>query len=164
MESTIKDGPEFLKPPQSERLPPFSKGLGDRGDGVLFPGQRQHKGKKRTKGVIVEEGSLHPVPWVEAVYLAVSQLLLFLVSVIRKSLASAQDRVSGERFLAVRCGPRVQVPEAGCHLGSEADLAWSLPRRLRAFFVLSDSPSEGGRNLGSHSQMFKETRGIQDLV
>lgn len=85
MESTIMDRPEVLKPSSLKGYLPLA--MAWEIQMVVFSFQANasiKERKKRTKGFIVKVRSLHLVPRIEAVYLTVPQLLLFLVSLIWK--------------------------------------------------------------------------------
>lgn len=69
--------------------------------------------------------------------------------------------------------PRLECLKFSCHPGSEEDLVYSLLRVKAVFFFnflyFTDSKSEewekiGNISLESHSQIFEETRRIQDPV
>ena len=62
--------------------------------------------------------------------------------------------------------PKFKSLKCGCGLDSKGDLLWSLPRRVKAVFVVSDSKSEGWEKFGilsldAYSQIVEETRRIQ---
>lgn len=109
--------------------PRLSNVLGDTDDGVIFPGQRQGKGKKRKSFMFSQRRKSSSIVLAGS-SLPGCQLLLFLVSLIQRSLALVRDQMSDGAFFSCEIC-KFKFLEFGCHLSSKENLAQSLPRRLK---------------------------------